>query len=647
MRFIGFFLILIGSVSYGQSAKATETKPLPIFVFGSTTINTDEFLYLYRKNHQKKEDFTDVKIQEYLDLFINFKLKVAEAYQRGFDTTAAFKKEFGSYKEELKKPYQAGKDDLDKLTHEAYERLGEEVKASHILISIKQDPSPADTLEAYQKISEIRNKLIAGSDFQALAREFSQDPSAKANGGDLGYFTAMQMVYPFEQAAYTTTVGEISPLVRTRFGYHILKIQDRRKSKGEIEVSHILLRTGTSNDGKVKNSIFEIYDQLKGGRNWDELCKEFSEDTNTKNSGGRLRPFGVGALASVPEFEAVSFSLQQPGEISDPFQSGVGWHIIRLEKKIPLPPFKEMEASLKRRVSRDERLQISQTALITKRKKEFEFIEMLPTKQYIFSQADSSLIKGNWNYTGIEEEKAKPLFSLQSKNIFLNEFIAYIIANQTKNALSPSAYMTLLYDKFINESMNIIEEQKLIAENVDYRLLLNEYKEGILLFEIMEREVWNKASEDSLGQHIYYNEHQDKYKAGDRIEARIFSTSDKAFLDEIGMKIEKGDTLRKEDLKKFKSIQNNRAYEKGDNKVIDRINWVIGVQKTEADGMHYLVEVNRLRPPGGKSFEEARASIISDYQDALEKAWVAQLRQKYPVKINKKGKKLVIAELQK
>ena len=647
MRFVSFLLLLVCSVSYGQSTKTVEGKPLPLFTLNAMTINTDEFLYLYRKNHQKKEDFTDAKIQEYFDLFVNFKLKVAEAHQRGLDTTAAFKKEFGSYKEELKKPYQAGKDDLDRLTHEAYERLGEEVKASHILISLKQDQLPADTLEAYQKISEIRNKLTAGGDFQTLAKEFSQDPSAKTNGGDLGYFTAMQMVYPFEQAAYNTKVGEISPPVRTRFGYHILKIQDRRKSKGEVEVSHLLLRTGTANDGKVKNSIFEIYDQLKGGRNWDELCKEFSEDTNTKNSGGRLRPFGVGALASVPEFEAVSFSLQQPGEISDPFQSSVGWHIIRLEKKIPLPSFKEMEASLKRRVSRDERLQISQTALMVKRKMDFGFTEKLATKEYIFSLADSSLIKGKWSYTGTEEEKGKSLFSLQSKNIALHEFIDYIMANQAMNALSPMNYMNQLYDKFISESMNTMEEQKLIAENVDYRLLLNEYKEGILLFEIMEKEVWNKASEDSLGQRKYYSEHQDKYKAGDRIEARIFSAPDKSFLDEMRMKIEKGDTLKKEDLKKFKSVQNSRAYEKGENKVIDKINWISGIQETEADGMHYLVEVNRLLPPGGKSFEEARASIISDYQDALEKAWVAQLRQKYPVKINKKGKKLVIEELQK
>ena len=646
MRLLSILLVFASLVSYGQSIPASQYKPIPLFTLNGATVNTDEFTYLYRKNHQKPDDFTEAKILEYIELFINFKLKVAEARHRGLDTTAAFKKEFGSYKEELKKPYQAGKDDLERLTLQAYERLGEEVKASHILIILKQDASPADTLVAYQKISAIREKLIRGDDFQLLAKEFSDDPSAKTNGGDLGYFTAMQMVYPFEQAAFQTKPGEFSPIVRTRFGYHVLKVHDRRRARGEVEVSHILLRMNAGSEVKIKNSIFEIYDQLKGGRNWDELCKEFSEDTNTKNSGGRLRPFGVGALASVPEFETVAFSLQQPGEISDPFQSAVGWHIIRLEKKLPLPSYKEMEPSLKRRVSRDERLQISQSALLAKRKKEYGFAEENAIKDYIFSMADSTLTKGNWKFGGTEEKKSATLFSILTKNKTLGEFISYIEANQTLNSASP-ALMGQLYDRFVSETMNDIEEQKLIAENVDYRLLLNEYKEGILLFEIMEKEVWNKASEDSLGQCNYFSEHADNYKAGERVEARIFSTPDKTFLEEIKRKMEAGDTLKKEDLKKFKSVQNQRAYERGDSKVIDKINWVTGIQETEAEGMHYLVEVSRLLPPGNKNFDEARASIISDYQDALEKTWVAQLRQKYPVKINKKGKKAVIEDLQK
>lgn len=227
---------------------------------------------------------------------------------------------------------------------------------------------------AYQKLANIKSRIQAGEDFEKLARELSEDPSAKYNGGDLGYFTTLQMVYPFEDAAYNTPVGGLSPIIRTRFGYHLIKVIDRRPARGEVEVSHILL-TGTPDDAKVKSTAFTVYDQLKGGRNWEEVCKEYSQDSNTSESGGLLKPFGIGALASVPEFEAMAFALQKPGDISDPFQSSIGWHIIRLEKKIPLPPYSEMESSLKRRVSRDERLQLSKQSLIAKRKKQFLFVE--------------------------------------------------------------------------------------------------------------------------------------------------------------------------------------------------------------------------------------------------------------------------------
>ena len=199
------------------------------------------------------------------------------------DTTAEFRKEFNSYKDELKKPYVAESNELDRLTKEAYAHLTEEVKASHILINLYPDPTPADTLAAFQKITEIRDKAVGGEDFGKLAKEFSEDPSAKTNDGNLGYFTAMQMIYPFEVVAYKTNVGEISLPVRTRFGYHIIKVYDRQAARGEVEVSHILLRTGSVNDNKVKSTIFDIYDQLKGGRKWEELCGEYSEDNATKS----------------------------------------------------------------------------------------------------------------------------------------------------------------------------------------------------------------------------------------------------------------------------------------------------------------------------------------------------------------------------
>ena len=639
-------LLIISTIGFGQNKKKeTERSPL-VFRVNKQPVFADEFIYLYKKNHTKPEDFKEAKIKEYLQLLINFKLKIQEAKSRGMDTTKAFVKEFSGYKEELKKPYQVGGDELDRLTKQAYERLKEEVKASHILVNVAVDASPEDTTKAFQKISAIRQRIINGEDFQKLASELSEDPSAKSNAGDLGYFTTMQMVFPFETAAYNLKPFEVSNPVRSRFGYHLIKLYDRQPARGEVEISHILLRS-ENNDSKIKSKIFEIYDQLKAGKSWDELCLEFSEDANTKNVGGRLRPFGIGALASVPEFEQMAFSMQKEGEISDPFQSNIGWHIIRLEKKIPLPPYKDVEASLKKKVARDERMQISKQALMVKKRKDFAFTENTETKNLLLPLADSSIVKGKWVFSGDAPSLSLPIFSLQGKATTLGDFVKYVKSHQTISSLSPKARLTELYESFVEEKINQLEDEKIYNENPDYRNLLVEYKEGIILFEIMEKEVWNKASKDSVGQRNFYDLHKEKYKAGDRLEAQVFAALEKKQLDELQRKISAGDTIKKSDLKKFKSVMSVKAYEKGESKVIDRISWVTGLQETQIDNVFYLVDVKRLVPPGYKTFEEARASVISEYQDFLEKTWLETLKKKYKVELANKGKKYVIEKLVK
>ncbi|MBK7650582.1 MAG: peptidyl-prolyl cis-trans isomerase [Flammeovirgaceae bacterium] len=354
----------------------------------------------------------------------------------------------------------------------------------------------------------------------------------------------------------------MSPIIRTRFGYHLIKVIDRRPARGEVEVSHILLRTGTPDDAKVKSTAFTVYDQLKGGRNWEEVCKEYSQDSNTSESGGLLKPFGIGALASVPEFEAMAFALQKPGDISDPFQSSIGWHIIRLEKKIPLPPYSEMESSLKRRVSRDERLQLSKQSLIAKRKKQFLFVENQEVKQAVMSLADSSLIQASWKYLGSPDQLKLTIFSVENKPVLVSEWVEYVKTNQKKSSLSPGAYFSQLYENLAEGKIQVAEEEELKKKYPEYNNLLTEYREGILLFEIMETEVWNRASSDTLGQRQYYQANRNNFQAGDRIEARIFSAQEKSTRDEFASKINKGDSLTQSDLKRFKSIQNFRVYKK-------------------------------------------------------------------------------------
>jgi len=630
-------------VATGQ--QSPRTKPVVVFTVDGKPVTSDEFIWLYRKNNQNKAgEFTDKKVSDYVDLLVNFKLKVTEAVHRGLDTTAGFEREFATYRDDLKRPFVASHDDVNRLVKEAYERMQREISASHILINLKPDAAPADTLAAWNRIVAIRARAMAGEDFQQLAKAYSEDPSAKSNGGDLGYFTAFQMVYPFESAAFNTVPGSLSQIVRTRFGYHLIKVYSARPASGEVEVSHIMIRTGRGNDDQARNRAFEAYEQLKAGRSWEEVCKEYTEDPNTKDAGGRLRPFGHGAVG-VASFEDAAFGLQQPGEWSDPFQTPFGWHIVRLERKIPLPTFEEAESGLRRRVSRDERLQISKSLRLAQQKRQAAFSENESSKSRVLQLADTMLLKAKWKYTGDPQLLGSTLFTLQGRTIPVSDFVRYVVRNQQPGSGTPVSQLTRLYDQFVEHALGAEEDLQLMAQNPEYRNVMNEYREGILLFEIMEKEIWNKASADSVGQRSYYEQHRAQYQAGDRIRSRIFSTADKAFFQSMIRKIQAGDSISAAEVRKFRSVISYRAYQKGESKVIDQVPWAIGVHQTERDGNYYIVQHEKLLPPGPMTFDEARAKIISDYQDSMEKTWLETLRKKYGVKVNTKGKKYVISQL--
>jgi peptidyl-prolyl cis-trans isomerase SurA len=626
-----------------------QNGTIPVFTVQKKPVTTDEFIYLYKKNHQnKKDEFTAAKIEEYLNLFINFKLKVAEARQRGLDTTQAFKKEFNSYKEELRKPYLPDSKILDSLVRLTYERMKEEVNASHILINVKPDAPPQDTATAYNKIMDLRNRAMKGEDFETLAENNSDDPSAKMNKGKLGYFTALQMVYPFETAAFQTKPGEISTPIRTSFGYHILKVNDRRLAKGEVEVSHIMIRTGENKDNtQSKNTIFDIYDQLQKGVSWNELAQQYSEDPSSKDNGGKLRPFGTGVMSAVPEFETIAFGLKNPGDMSDPFETQFGWHIVKLERKIPLATFEEMSASLKNRVSRDERVQVSKQALYAKIKKEYNYTEDATARGKILDGADTTLNTGTWNPPAFANGSSTILFKLDGKAFMINDFVNYARKNQRSNMQEPKVYLAQLLNSFVEAELLNVLEQKIELNSPDYRWLLKEYYEGILLFDIMEREVWNKASEDSVGQRNYFNTNASKYTAGERVRADIYSATTKEHIDQLKAAIGKTDSLQAITLKDSLKIKfETGLFEKDDRIVLGKVDWAPGLYVTQNNNIHYLIKIDKIEQPGQKTFEEARPEIISDYQTYLEEKWIAELKKKYPVKVNKKGKTLVMSSLE-
>jgi peptidyl-prolyl cis-trans isomerase SurA len=478
-----------------------------------------------------------------------------------------------------------------------------------------------------------------------LAVEHSEDPSAKINQGDLDYFTALQMVYPFESAAYSARPGSVTGPIRTRFGYHLLKIVDRKPARGEVEVSHIMIRTDAGREEtQARNLAFEVHEQLLGGVPWEELCARHSDDVNSKQNGGRLRPFGVRAMAAVPEFDRVAFSLQQPGEISDPFQTAYGWHILRLENKIPLPSYEELAPSLKPRVQRDERVQVSKHALTARLKKEFAFTENDPVKAKTFALADTSLIKGQWRVSNAPGKE--PIFTMRQRAVPALEFIQYVQKQQRVTHLSPDKYIGQLYDAFVESVINQAYEDRLVRNNPDYEMLIKEYYEGILLFDIMEKEVWNKASEDSVGQRTFFKANANNYQAGERVLAELYTSTVKESMAELHAALQQSDSISVQEMVKARRIRYEKgAFQRNDRPVLTRVDWKPGDYSIENSGMYYLARILEILPPGPMTFEEAKAQVISDYQNYLEKNWVQQLLRKYPVKINEKGKQSIYKQL--
>ncbi|ADR21845.1 hypothetical protein MATR_05220 [Marivirga tractuosa] len=503
---IPLLFIFISSCKTTQKAPKSEDRE-PLFTIDSLAVYPDEFMYAYEKSNKNKGEIEP--IDDYLDLYINFKLKVIEAKAEGIDTTKAYKSELNGYLEEIKKPYLTAEKVNKALVKETYERLQHEVNASHILIRVDKDAKAEDTLKAYQKIEEVKNKFDAGESFEALAREYSEDPSAKSNNGLLGWFTAFQMVYPFESAAYQTEVGEISPITRTQFGYHIIKVNDKRETLGRIKIAHIMKRfppQASSEDSlQTEKELKKIYEQLNSGENWFILATKESEDLSTKDNGGSLPWFGAGRLPA--SLETVAFELEEKGDISKPVESPYGWHILKLEDKRGVGSLESMEESLSRRVQRDQRSELKEVEVIKKLKEENNF--KINTEAYALLKSKENLNPGNFK----RKELGTTLFSISETDFSLLDFL---------NEYDSANNIDLELEKYEKSKLIQYEENNLELKYPEYKFLRQEYKDGLLLFEIMNQKVWSKISEDTTALKKYYEEHKNRYKTDGELKvARI------------------------------------------------------------------------------------------------------------------------------
>ncbi len=617
-----------------------------LMTVGNQNISKADFLAIYNKNN-KNEKATEASIKEYLGLYTNFRLKVAEAETQGLDTSVEFKRELAGYRKQLAQPYLIDKDASEALLREAYFNSTKEVRASHILINCAADIGPADTLRAYNRAMAARKRIVEGKeDFGVVAAATSDDPSAKTNKGDLGYFTAFTMVYPFEKAAYSNTVGAISMPVRTKYGYHIIKTTDIRPAQGEMKAAHIMVRTqagmAPADSIKAAERIQELYKKVKAGENFEELAKQFSEDKNSARSGGLLQVFNTGKM--VPEFENAAYALKNNGDISAPIKTAYGWHIIKRLDLKPVPAYETIQNDIKAKVNKDSRSDLNKVFFITKLKREYNFRTLQANIDAMAKPliVDSAIFKAAWKLQNAEGYSAT-VMTIGNKNFTQFDFAKYIAANQTTDAKATpiSLIINRYFNQYAEKSLLETEENSLDGKYPEFKALIKEYRDGILLFELTDKTIWSKATSDTTGLKNFYNTNKTNYMWKDRTDATIYTCANEAVAAKVrkllnNKKVSQDSILRsinKENPANLSIVSNK--FEKGDNATIDKLEAKKGVTKNFKEGSQTVfVNIKNIIPAEPKALSEVRGSVTADYQRYLEEQWLKELRSKYAVSVN-------------
>lgn len=670
--------ILALAMTAAIPAMAQNNSEQTIVTIDDKAISVGEFERLYLKNNTNAT-FDSLSLNEYMQLFIDYKLKVTEAEQQGMDTTIEFANEFENYRTQLEKPYFTDEHVDDSLAHEAYDHMHWDVRASHILVTCDQNASAADSLKAFNRAQDIRNRALKGEDFAKLARENSDDPSVTRNNGDLGFFTAFTMIYEFEKVAYSTEVGAVAPIFRTRFGYHIMKVTDKRPNPGQVNVAHLMLRVAANADETTQKAAADkakmISDSLAAGADWAQMVSRYSEDQSTRSQQGNLQWFSTGMM--VPEFEAAAFALKNNGDISAPIRTSYGWHILKLLDKKSIDSYDNLQEQIKHKLSRDIRSKIAQKAVINRLKRENNFKEDVAAYNEFANVVDTTIWSGTWN-----ADKAKGLnkaiFTLADTIKFTQGDYAEILSHRGPSQKKVPVEILLKddYNQIVEKYIIDYERKQLPSKYPEFGHLQTEYHDGILLFALMEKMVWTKAATDTTGLEQFYEANKQNYVWGERAEIAFCSYDANAFanptekknvdtklaaalkagskkadyaaqiktaMQKIGVEI---DSIQMAgDVKKYNIIEGKDTDANG--KTIDvkycdidgtKINenaWGKNNSKIcNINGRSYVYYLVKRLPPMQKTLDECRGSVISDYQNKLEADWIAELRQKHTVKIN-------------
>ena len=631
------FLLLSTACFSFFISNAQITDDDTLLTIANTPVSANEFVRVYNKNLNLVQDDSQKEIDSYLELFINYKLKLTEAKALRYDKDPVYLKEFQSYKNQLTQSYLTDKNVTDDLIREAYDRTTNEVKAQHILILL--DEVETDTLVAYSKVEAYRERLV-NEDFESLKKELHNGKNVFVE--DLGYFSAFKMVYNFESAAYATEVGAVSQPFRTRFGFHVVKILEKRKSRGQVSVAHIMI-ANTQKDSTLvaKDRIQELRRLLLQGDDFGELAKQFSDDKSSSNRGGELSPFKSGQINS-EIFETTAFELSPSNPISKPIQTQFGWHILKYINKIPVKSFEELQPELESQVGKDSRSQLVKAKML----------EQLLV-EYQIENPNSNLMNVELNLTYITSEKAwgfskdfdnnLPFLTIKNQTYTYQDFLNFINANQKSNKKewTTAVVVKKQYASFLEQSVIQYKKDNLESENEEFAHVLNEYREGLLLFELMQDKIWEGAKNDSIGLQEFYNANKQNYVWPERIEGSVARSTNAKYIKKVRKYWQKNSSNEEIDEAINKDQQNvifsNGELELGQAPLPKNFNVRTKTPISELikeNNSFYVVNVKEFKPKSQKTFEEAKGQLIADYQIALESKWTQELRTKFKVDVN-------------
>ena len=520
-----------------------------LFKVNDSLVQVDEFNRVYNKNIDLIDENNQKDFESYLELFINYKLKLAEAYDLGLQNDPEYKSELNKYVKQLQNTYLTDKQTENKFLKEAYERTKTEVNVSHILIRI--DENDNDTIKIYNKLNSLRDTFL-NSSINDFKNKYQEDQELIIE--NLGYFSAFKMIYKFENMAYRTPVREVSVPFRTRFGFHILKVNDKRPSLGEVTVGHIMTYKNKPN---AFERITNILDSLNNGVSFEYLAKKYSDDKNSSFKGGRLNPFSSGQINSIP-FENAAFELDKKNNISNPIETKYGWHIIKFYSKKNVKKFNEIKYELLNKLKKSSRFSIVSNSFYDFLMNKYGLNYQNNNLDYFISILDPSYFKGEWSIPkSIEEEKI--LIKILDKNLKYIDFARFIENNQRKSNKVP--YQKLIsdqYKSFVKYNLLEVYKNNLESENLDYKFVIKEYREGLLIFNLMQDKIWTIRDSDSTKLKMFFDDNKNKYTSFEKDRGKVIGDFQQ-FQEELFIKSLKSKhklTLNKRTIKRLKKKYN-------------------------------------------------------------------------------------------